>query len=165
MRDRFKSAREDGRTYVQVVLDFVSDSEPGTCFSYDSLCNVLSEGSPKRFGKEGARQVVLHANKKLLTIHQRTLRNVRGEGYKLAHAFEHMDLADVRKSRANRQMDYALNLLNNVDWDAMDENQRKAHMAQLALTSAVINNQRALDARLSRVEKAIGAVKDKALTA
>lgn len=157
--DRFRSARDDGRSYVQVVLDMVADAPPGTCFSYQTICDVLSDGSPKQFDREDARRTVLDANKKLLAIHRRSLRNVRGEGYRIAYAFEHMDMADSRKTRADVQMQYALDLLNHVDWGALDENQRKAHMAQLAITSAVINNQRALDARLTRIESTIEAAK------
>lgn len=155
---RFEAAREDGRTYSQVIIDLVRDANPGTQFSYDDICNALTDGSPRKFRKQDAVGVVLRANKKLIRLHNRTLRNVFGHGYKVAHAHEHMDLAENRKIKADRQLEWALDLLNHVDWNGLDENQRMAHMGQLALTSALFTQQRALEARLAKLEKATKAI-------
>jgi len=151
----FAISRADGRSNQQVLLDYVKDGEPGRLYPYDELAPVLANGTRRTYGIEEIRQVIAAMNPRLLKEQARLLHNVRSQGYRLALAREHMSLAHARKRRADVQMKHGLQMLRGVRWDELSENERKAHEGMLMVTSALWENQRALEGRMRVVEEAI----------
>jgi hypothetical protein len=157
----FAIMRKDGRSNAQVIIDTVKDGKPGTLYGYEYLAQALSDGAPHRYTVNDVRAIVARMDQRLLKEHQRALHCVRGKGYRLALAGEHMALATVRKRRADVQFMKGLNTLRNVRWDEMDENTRQAHQGHLMISEALAANQQALDRRLREVERLIRGVSGK----
>lgn len=137
MTKPFAIKRLDGRSNTRVIIDLVRDTEPDTLFSFSKLAEVLERGTSTVFDHARIGAAVRGASRRLLREHQRTLQSVATVGYRLAKASDHAPLAVMRQGRANRQMQHAWSLLENVKWDEMDANTRTAHQAQLILTSQV----------------------------
>jgi len=156
----FKISRMDGRSNTRVILDFVKDKAPGTVFTYAELQEALSEGTNKKYVPSEVQSVVTSAYSRLLKEQARALHNVRNVGYRLAPASYHVVLASGRQARADKQMLRGVQTLQNVRWDEMDENQRRAHEGQLLITSALFSQMQALERRQSAVEQALKKVRE-----
>ena len=154
-RDRFVISRLDGRSNGQVILDLVKAGTPGEVYTYEALGAALSEGTDRAYGVSEVRSVVIGTFSRLLKEQQRTLYNVRGVGYRLAHANEHNQLARVRTRRADVQMRRGFHTLQHVRWDEMDPTARRVHEGTLMVVGALYQQQQAMDRRLRSVEDAI----------
>lgn len=146
----FDIKRADGRSNQQVLIDSVAGAEPGTLFTYDQLSRILGFDDKRR-----TQSVVVSAQRRLLKEFCRTMMNVRGEGYRIAEAKEHMMLAHDCKRRSDVQLRKGLHILRHVKWEEMDEETRKAHEGTLMVTEALYSMQAAQDKRLAKIEKAI----------
>ena len=146
----FEITRADGRSNQQVLLDRVKKDEPDTRYAYDELQELLGFKDRSR-----VQQVVTSAIPRMLREFGRTLMNIRGEGYRLARANEHMMLAHDRKRRSDRQMKIGLATLRHVHWDEMDEQTRLAHQGQLIIMTAICENQRLMQSRQDSIEASI----------
>lgn len=153
--ERFKSTRDDGRSHTDVLLACVQDAPPGAVFTHDELGAVLSVGLPEPLPRPAVRNIVNNGMHRFEREYQRTLHCVRGVGYRVALASDHMRLASTRKRRADVQLRKGIHTLRHVRWDEMDENTRKAHEGHLMVTEAIYANQHALEKRLRSVEVAI----------
>ena len=151
----FKASRPDGRSDIRVLLDLVKDQPAGTAYSFDELREALQVGTGRKFAEPAIRNAVSRSFRKMLKEQQRTLHSLKGYGYRLAFAQDHMRLAEERKHRANVQMGRGLLTLQQVRWDEMDAATRAAHEGTLMIVSALIEQQRALERRMSRIETAI----------
>lgn len=151
----FAIAREDGRSNVQVVLDVVKGREPGRVFTYEELAAELQQGTQRKFDRTAVTGVVRQSGARLSKEQQRALQNLRGVGYRLAHANDHRTLAHSRHRRSEAQLRRGLTVLKHVRWDEMDPNIRQAHLGMLMITEAVCANVAALTKRQSAVEGAI----------
>jgi hypothetical protein len=160
---RFATARSDGRTNTQVVVDLIADGVPGTIYTYDDVLTALNAGAPKAYSVTAAQAAVRTAAKTIARVQQRALQNVPGVGYRLAMASEHRSMAVTRESKAERQIRMALMVLKNVKWDEMDPQTRSAHVAHLQVSEALYLNQRALDKRLRSTEQAIEGLREAVL--
>lgn len=148
-------ARADGRSNQQVIIDLVKNREPGTMFGFDQLIETLSEGTPRVFGRGDVTAVVNAANRRLLQSFQRCLHNIRGEGYRLATASDHLPLARTDRRRGNRQLQKGMLKLRNVRWEELDPVAREAHEGTLMVMSAVLLQQESFERRLSAIEEVI----------
>lgn len=155
MSDKFAVRRSDGRSNTQVVIDLVKDSQPGSLFEYDILAESLSHGTDTTYDRAAVQGIVLRAIRTLQRLYQRTLKNERHVGYRVAHAHEHMDLATWRNEKAERQMKMGLLLLTDVRRDEMTENQLKVHDGLLMIQSAMYHQMMAMERRLGRHDRAI----------
>lgn len=149
---RFMVKRADGRSDSQVIIDLTADAEPGRIFKFDELKAALSANNEHEYTIHAIRSVVSRTERRMLRERSRVLVNVRGIGYKLAHASEHQMVAKVRKDRADTLLKKGLSVLRNVRWDEMDANQRSAHEGTLMLLSAVANAQAMLMSRQDNIE-------------
>lgn len=156
---QFANTRADGRSNVQVILDLVRDGEPGQVYPYQRFVEALNVGSNRTYAIRDAQRVIMAGHLRLLREQDRALHNLRGVGYRLAQAKEHMGLALTHKHRADNQLNRGLHLLRHVRWDELDENSRKAHQGTLLLTETLWANQQALEKRLRAVEDAIRTLK------
>lgn len=155
MSEKFAVRRSDGRSNTQVVIDLVKDSPPGSLFDYDTLSEALTKDTDTIYDRAAVQGIVLRAVRTLQRLYQRTLKNERHLGYRLAHAHEHMELASWRNIKAERQMKMGLHLLTEVRRDEMSENQLKVHDGLLMIQSAMYHQMVAMERRLARNEKAI----------
>lgn len=151
----FEITRTDGRSNQQVVIDYVAGKSPGDVFTFEELQEELARRSEREYDRAAVCAAVNQANRRLLREFQRCLHNVRGRGYRLAPAKEHIVLAAGDRRRAHRSQLKGLEKLRNVRWDEMDENARNATQGTLMLMEAFAGNQRALESRVARVEEAI----------
>lgn len=161
MNKMFVISRADGRSNQQVVLDLVHAAEPGTTYTYEQISEVLSIGTNQAYDARRVQGIVLSSQRRLLSEYARTLTNLRGVGYKVAFANEHLGLSVIRHRKADVQLQKGLHLLKNVRWNELDENARTAHMGMLLVTEALYHNQRALERRQSRVEDVLAALKSR----
>lgn len=157
---RFVITRADGRSNTQVVLDYVKNAEPGHQFTYRELGVALSEGTDRDYTVPAVQSVVRSSLRALEREWKRTLQNVPRVGYRVALAREHMGLALVRRERADSQLRKGLSVLENVRYDEMDENTRRAHEGHLMVTAALVANQIALNKRMTRIEELLGDLKE-----
>ena len=151
----FKITRQDGRSAADVVLDLVKGKSPGTVFSYQEIGDALSAGTNRVYNRGAIQAAVLGAHQRMLKEQARALHCVPNVGYRLAPAAQHLMLANNRKTRADKQLRLGVMTLQNVRWDELDDNQRKAHEGQLLVSSALLAQIQALDRRQSAVEDAI----------
>ena len=138
-----------------MVIDAVKDATPGTLYTYSALAEVLQEGTEQVFDVVRVQAVVRQTQRRLLRESQRTLTNVRGDGYRLARADEHLSIALARRRRSDVQLAYGLRVLRNVRFDEMDENARRAHQGTLMITEALYAQTVALERRQATVKDAI----------
>lgn len=148
----FRTDRSDGRSDRQVILDLVAESQPGDLFSYDQLKVALMVGTDRVFDHAAVGNAVRAARDVWLTQSQRTLRVIRGEGYKVCAADEHSGLALDRKRRADQQMKRGLSLLNNVRWAELSPEARKAHEGTLLVVGALAQKMSLADRRSEGIE-------------
>src|SRR5262245_27738757 len=167
----FAPSRASGQTNTDVLTSLVASQAPGTTFTYDQLREALEQGAPRKYLRKDVQQAVRQANHRLLRDHKRCLRVVRNVGYRLVYAREHMDIASERTRKGNRQMRWALEVLENAKLEEMTDQQRNIHIAQTAIANLFYDRTRALDhqsraharsiaalyGRMDEVEKRMGA--------
>lgn len=151
--NQFQIRRADGRSDAQVIIDLVRDEQPGTIFAFSDIATALEAGCDRAFGTADVRAAVARAERRLLSEQSRALLNVRGHGYKVAHASEHSLIARNRKARSDVLLRKGMHTLRNVRWHEMDENQRAAHEGTLMVLGAVMAAHEAIRERQDRVEK------------
>lgn len=152
---RFAITRTDGKSNVQVLLDYLKGAEPGRTFSYAELRQAMSTNAARQFSIADVRGVVGQAYTRLLKEQQRAIHSVRGVGYRIAYASEQTGLAMSRKRRSDTQLKAGLATLENVAWNELTPAARQAHEGSLMVFGALWQNQRALERRQSAVEQAI----------
>jgi hypothetical protein len=152
----FEITREDGRSNQQVLIDHVKDGEPGTLYTYRQLGELL--GFDDRSRIQGVVNLSQH---RLLKECNKTMTNVRGRGYRLAGASEHVGIACVRRRKADTQLRKGLHVLRHVDWDALDDESRKAHQGTLMVMSAVYSAQASMERRQASIEESLERLKSR----
>lgn len=135
--DPFQPSREDGRSDRRVLVELVESSEPGTRFSYEQLTEALSQGLDAEVDRARVYRAVRDANRTLLEERSRYLGVVRGQGYRMLSASEHLPTATKHKERAARQMQRGLEILSNTRLDELDPTQRALHEGQLLILSGL----------------------------
>ncbi len=166
--ERFVSSRNNSKSNSDVVIEVVCNATPDTMFSYQQLAEALNEGSNHKFDRKMVQQVVNLANHRLLKEHKRCLRVVRGVGYRLVPATEHMDVAHHRTRKASKQAKWAWNTMVNVRLDEMTSQQRDTHVAQTILigtlnqrTEDLVREQRAHAKAIASLYTRVEAVEEK----
>lgn len=153
--ERFQIKRDDGRSDTQVIMDLAAEAEPGTLFRFKEMIQALSKGAARKYGPSDVCSAVNRSENRMLSEQSRTLMNVRGVGYKVALACEHVGMSKDRRARSNTLLRKGLNTLRHVRWDEMDENQRAAHEGQLLVMSAVVQMQDQLKDRQDKADALI----------
>lgn len=155
----FAIAREDGRSDRQVIYDLVNAAPPNTVFTYTELAAALSEGLPAPVALGRVYRSVTAANRELLRQSRRYLNVVRGTGYRILRAEEHLPAAIGRESRARRQIRRGLEILNGVREEELTPAQRQQRDGQLLITQGVLLHLDHTDKRLDRIESLIESLK------
>lgn len=155
---KFAVSRLNGKSDAQVVIEMMREDEPGTLYTFDRLIEELQRESPREFSRSDVCGVIARSLPRVERELKRTLVSVRDTGYRLALASDHVMVGTSRKARADKQLKRGLSALQNVRWDEMTEDQRRAHTGTLLIVSALHHNMSALDDRLSRVERAVSKI-------
>jgi hypothetical protein len=121
----FTPSRADGRSDKRVVYELVKDAEPEDRFDYDQLQQVLEGGLDDEIERGRIYRAVAAANKLLLREEQRFLAVVKGVGYRVARADEHVPYSLVKKTRAERQLSAGIDLLQQVRYDELNEAEKR----------------------------------------
>jgi len=151
----FRITRADGKSDAEVLGKLVAAASPGDLLSYRTISEALNVGASRLYSRKDVQSAVCRSERSLAVHHQRALVNVRNRGYRIALAAEHQMIAGRKKERASTLLKRGLTVLQHVDWDAMDANQRRAHEGQLMVIGALHSAMTGLDTRLRRIEDAI----------
>lgn len=154
-RKPFEIARSDGRSDAQVVIELVSGATPGTLFTFAQLQQELEKNTVKKYSRTRIGAAVRAAFTRLGEQHKRALRSVRGDGYLLAPAEDHPELAGQRETRAQRQLRRGLALLRHCRLDELTPNQRRLHEGHLLISAALYSVVQGVARRQQRTEEAI----------
>jgi len=152
---RFTASRVDGRSQIQVVLDYLVDGAPGQVYTHADLATALGAETDQVFGRPAVRRIVASCYGRLLLEQQRAIHSVRGVGYRLALASDQQGLALARKRRSDVQLLGGLRTLQHVQWHELDVDARRVHEGTLLIIGALWANQRALERRQEAVELAV----------
>lgn len=153
----FKTVREDGRSYRDVAVDVLKDKQPDEIVTYKML-GVAMELSPVvELGKIQA--AVNAANKTLLKVHNRGVKNVKNMGYRIVKAREHMLVATSQEVKADNAMVRALRWYEGTKLEEMTEIERSLHQGQHMLAEAIYQSHQQLDKRIKRIEDALDSVR------
>lgn len=155
MTTAFKPTREDGRSDRRVVYELIADSEPDSRVTYDDLIDALQEGLDEPVGKPRVYQAVAQANSTLLREKSRYLSVVRGEGYRVIRADEHMGVALGKKDRAEKSIRKGVEILRNVRADELSPEQRNAHQGTLMVVGGMLQMMRDSERRHERADSLI----------
>lgn len=151
----FTPSREDGRSDRQVVFELVRDATPEALFTYEEIEDALQEGIPIPITRARAYRAVQGANRTLMREHRRAMRTVRGTGFRVLRADEHLPVALGRKERAEQQIKRGIELLRSTRIDELDPVQRTLHEGQLLIMSGIYSAVRETRRRVSRQDDAI----------
>jgi hypothetical protein len=119
-RGLFQPKREDGRAYWRIALDRVASAAPGELILQSELLALLETDDKMLLYASMAR-----AAKELRKHSQRDIAPVRGRGYRVLYANEHVGKADSHKHRAERQLKIANDVIDATDLAALSESERE----------------------------------------
>lgn len=122
----FTPSRSDGRSDKRVVYELVEDAQPEDKFTYQQLEEALEDGLDNpEISKSRIYRAVATANKQLLREKRRLLAVVKGEGYRMVRANEHVSYSLIRKGKAERQLAAGVHLLQRVRFDELSETEQQ----------------------------------------
>ena len=161
MKKPFIISRDNGKSDAEVIAEIVEKSNPGDLLTYDFLAEVLSAGTNRRYNRQDVQSSINRSANKISSEYCRAFICVRNQGYRIAKAAEHQLIATSKRERASSLIKRGKQVLDNVDWSAMTENERRAHEGQLMIVGALFSAITGVNSRLKRVEDAISARNEK----
>ncbi len=151
----FVPSRSNGRSDRQVIYDLLQDAEPESLFTYDALERVLSEGLTEPVSRDRIYRAASAGNRTLLKSKQRCLRVVRGTGYRVARADEHLEVARTFETSAQRKIRRGLDVLRDTRIDELTPTQRSIHEGHLLITAGLYQAVQAVSRRQDQQEQVI----------
>lgn len=116
----FTPKRKDGRAYWRVAFDWFAPLPPGTLVTQAELLTLLEITD-----KDLMYAIVSRAARELRKQKQRDIVVVRGQGYRVLHANEHVSKAETHKERAERQLKIANDVVDATDLAALTAAERE----------------------------------------
>lgn len=151
-----KTSRKDGRSDGQVVFDLALNMKPDEILTFDVLLEELQKGVDIiQFDRNRAYGAVKSANKRLLKKQNRYLAVIRGTGYKLIRAEEHLSLALSKKQSAERYMQTGVEILEHTVMDELSDPQKILHQQQMLLMKSLYQRVKYHDEKISETESII----------
>lgn len=114
----FDTTRTDGKPQWRLVYDAVRTMPVDGVITYDELDEILARPSRED------RSPITKAIQELEANDQRTMTNVRGRGYRIARADEHLGLAKRSHRSARRALSKAASKVRSADRSGLDQNMR-----------------------------------------
>ncbi len=151
----FTPSRDDGRSDRQVVFELVRDASPETVFPFVQIRLALQDGVENTITQQRVCAAARLADKTLQRECDRVLRVVKGVGYRVAPASEHLGMALVRKDKATMQFRQGVDILRHCRLGELSETERKLHEGNLLVMTAYLSALRHLNARQDRQERVL----------
>lgn len=150
---RFTPQREDGRSDRHIAFELLRDAEPGTVFAFDRVAAALQSGVETPITHARVCAAVRAAQPVLLRESRRATVTVRGVGYRVVAANEHVSLALMRKDRAELQVRSGVRLLEGTRLDELTETERRLHEGHFIIMSRIYNAVLHLQTKAARHEQ------------
>lgn len=151
-----KTQRNDGRSDGQVIFDLALKITPNEILTYDILLSALQEGVDSvAFDRNRIYGAIKSANKKLLKKQNRYLAVIRGTGYKLISADEHLGVALAKKQSAQKQMQSGLEILEHTKYDELTPTHRLLHQQQLLVMKSLYLKVKYHDEKITQTENIV----------
>lgn len=150
-----KTSRKDGRSDGQVVFDLALNMKPNDILTYEILLEELQKDVDTdviEFDRNRAYGAIRGANKKLLKKESRYLAVVRGKGYKLISAEEHLGVALSKKQTAQKYMQTGVEILENTIMDELSPAHKIVHEQQMLLMRGLYQKIKHHDERIGETE-------------
>lgn len=133
------------------LLALFIDADYGAEFTYAEIlqeteCDLL----------ETDRQRVYSVNRILERDHRRSLLNIRGRGYKVAHPREHAESMTIRKHRAGKQIQLAARTGQATAIEQLTEGELRTFADTQVAISRVAQALQYHEQRLARIEQKLG---------
>ena len=151
----FVASRADGRSDKRVLFEKVAPADPETFFSYEELEAILAQGIDTEITRPKVYAAVQSANKELLAEKSRYLSVVRGQGYRMVRADEHLPLAIGKKASAQKCLSRGLEILRNTRLDDLSPTQRALHEGQVMVMAGIFQAVKTSEKRHTAQEEAI----------
>jgi hypothetical protein len=161
MTAAFTPARADGRSDRRVVYELVADNDPDSKVTYETLIDALQDGLDAPVDRPRVYAAVSQANTTLLREKSRYLSVVRGEGYRIIRADEHMGVALGKKQRAEKSIRRGVQVLRNVRMDELTQPQQAAHQGQLLIIGGMLQMMHESERRHERSDSLIADLKQR----
>lgn len=133
------------------LLALFTDADYGTEFTY---AEILQETECDLM--EGDRGRVYSVNRILERDHRKSLLNMRGRGYKVAHPRDHAGSMTLRKHRAGKQIELAARTGEATAIDRLNEQELRTFADTQVAISRVAQALQYHEKRLARIEKRLG---------
>lgn len=148
-----KTSRKDGRSDGQVVFDLVLNMKPNDILTYETLLEELQKDiDTVEFDRNRVYGAVKSANKKLLKKQSRYLAVIRGQGYKLITADEHLGVALNKKQTAQKYMKTGVEILEYTQFEELSPSHRIVHEQQMILMKGLYHKIKHHDQRIGETE-------------
>lgn len=116
----FRASRPDGRSDWRVVFDLIDGRDPGYEIEHATILEALGTDNRSRMYR-----AVQRANRELWATRNRSLAVVKGVGYRVLRAEEHLPLANNYRRQARKRMTNAVSVMEATDLDALGPEARK----------------------------------------
>lgn len=153
----FRPLAADGRSRARVLVDHLETRQPNDVLLYGEIAVIVGDAS---MAKDKVQTIVSQAAKVLRREQSRNLVNVQGVGYRIAESREHMDLADRRYVKAQKQIDTGIETLRYTKVNDLTEDQRKRHDASLMVQVGLSAQMGLVYAQQRRQEEALRSLTD-----
>jgi hypothetical protein len=120
--ERFVPKRSDGQAYWRVALDTLLKHPPGTMIAHKDFLAILeltADERPLLYAAVNKAAAVLRQE------HQRDVAVVRGKGYRILLANEHVGKAESHKARAEYQLKVANDVVDATDLSSLTSSERE----------------------------------------
>lgn len=140
----------------RLIYEAIREMAVGEVIRYDALDEVLG----RSFTDEGAKRNPLErARRELEEVDHRTLATVRGVGYRVVEAREHMVLARGHQIRSARQTKRAKEKLDSANLAALTDLERRRHEEMSTQVAKLLSEQRRTNRRLADLERLLDTVR------
>lgn len=144
-----------GQRALRVIIARLAAERPyGTVISYSELATALGLPDDDK-GRPQIRQAVSAARNILLKDHSKTLTAERGKGYRVALPGEFAGIAQDHRSRADRQIGKALDIIDHAPVSQMTPDERERHRAVGVLIHNLHSRMTSAEQRLADLEAAV----------
>lgn len=126
-------SRENGKPDYVIIYELFHKLKPGTKLRHDEIINALQEGTVRTITMDNVYAAVSRANDVLLEKHQYCLVPIRGEGYRIIHANEHVKVALNKKKTAANYIKKGMKILKETRLNELSDKERAYHIEQSIL--------------------------------
>lgn len=140
----------------QMVVDLLGDQPEGTLVTYEQLEQLLD------VDRQTCQGAVNQAKLALEREHSKAVVSVRGVGYRIVHASEHLAVARVHQGKARKQLVKSRSKVDYVDLSKLTEGERAAVVLAGTAIGLQLDYMKRNDIRSTRIEAAVELVKDTA---